>query len=66
MYSLRRLTGWVLLIAGVLLFIQAVQLFFGAQSFFGLGIFFGGGGALLESLVPAVACLVVGYWLARG
>jgi hypothetical protein len=66
MFSLRKLTGWVLLVAGVLLFLQSVQLFFGVQSFFGLGLFFGKGGAMLESFVPAVICLGVGWWLARG
>jgi hypothetical protein len=68
--SLRKATGWVLLLAGAAFFFQLVQLLSGATAGFGLGVFsfaFGGGAAAaLETAVATVACLGVGTWLTRG
>jgi hypothetical protein len=68
-FSLVRATGWLLTLAGMLLFVQAVQLLLGSAGFFGFGLFglvFGGqGAALVESAVGALVCLLAGGWLLR-
>lgn len=68
-FSIRRATGWALMLSGVVLAWQALQLFFGSQAYFGLGVFGlvlgGGAGAIAESAVLACICLGLGWWLAQ-